>query len=119
MKKDEKKGDINGAVGEEPLRCIGGTITEEGECKCPEGTIPSYSTIENKVTCRPKGFRFFKNLTMLIFVPPVDRVSNMDNPITPGEILLEEYLKPIGISPRCHGPRHRRRSTGNQRNRPR
>ena len=23
----------------------------------------------------------------------------MDNPITPGEILLEEYLKPIGISP--------------------
>ena len=23
----------------------------------------------------------------------------MDNPITSGEILLEEYLKPIGISP--------------------
>ena len=23
---------------------------------------------------------------------------DMDNPITPGEILLEEYLKPIGIS---------------------
>lgn len=23
----------------------------------------------------------------------------MDNPITPGEILLEEYLKPMGISP--------------------
>ena len=54
VKKDEKEGDINGAVGEEPLRCIGGTITEEGECKCPEGTIPFPSTIENKVTCTPR-----------------------------------------------------------------
>ena len=24
---------------------------------------------------------------------------DMDNPITPGEILLEEYLKPVGIAP--------------------
>ena len=51
VKKDEKEGDINGAEGEEPLRCIGGTITEEGECKCPEGTAPFPSNIENKVTC--------------------------------------------------------------------
>ena len=54
VKKDEKKGGINGAVGEEPLRCIGGTITEEGECKCPEGTSPGRSNIENKVTCRTR-----------------------------------------------------------------
>ena len=39
VKKDEKEGDINGAVGEEPLECDGGTITEEGDCKCPEGTV--------------------------------------------------------------------------------
>ena len=51
VKKDKKKGDINGAGGEELLRCIGGTITEEGECKCPEGTIPARSAIEYKVTC--------------------------------------------------------------------
>ena len=25
-------------------------------------------------------------------------MTNVDNPITPGEILLEEYLKPMGIS---------------------
>ena len=25
-------------------------------------------------------------------------MTDMDNPITPGEILLEEYLKPMGIS---------------------
>ena len=54
VKKDEKEGDINGAGGEEPLRCIGGTITEEGECKCPEGTFPSPSTIKNEVTCRTR-----------------------------------------------------------------
>ena len=46
---------LNGAGGEEPLRCIGGTITEEGECECPEGTVPFLSAIENKVTCRTRG----------------------------------------------------------------
>ena len=54
VKQDEKEGDINGAVGEEPLRCIGGTITEEGECKCPEGTASLSSNIENEVFCAPR-----------------------------------------------------------------
>ena len=54
VKKDEKEGDINGAGGEEPLSCIGGTITEEGECKCPEGTVPLTSNIENKVSCHTR-----------------------------------------------------------------
>ena len=33
-----KKEEGNGEEGEEPLKCVGGTITEEGDCKCPEGT---------------------------------------------------------------------------------
>ena len=45
-----KKGG-NGEVEDEPFRCIGGTLVGENECKCPEGTFPSPSTIENKVTC--------------------------------------------------------------------
>ena len=28
----------------------------------------------------------------------IQSLGNRDNPITPGEILLEEYLKPMGIS---------------------
>ena len=31
----------------------------------------------------------------------------MNPPIMPGEILLEEYLKPVVNPTECHGPRHR------------
>ena len=39
VKKDKGNVDVNGGVEEEPLKCVGGTITEEGDCECPEGTI--------------------------------------------------------------------------------
>ena len=34
------KKDKNGEVGEEPLKCVGGTWNEEGECECPDGYFP-------------------------------------------------------------------------------
>ena len=39
IKKDKKKLDVNGEVEEELLKCVGGTITEEGNCECPDGTV--------------------------------------------------------------------------------
>ena len=39
IKKDKKKLDVNGEVEEEPLKCVGGTITEEGNCECPDDTF--------------------------------------------------------------------------------
>ena len=41
-----KKDKGNGGEVEEPFRkeCIGGTITEEGDCECPEGSIFNHKT---------------------------------------------------------------------------
>ena len=39
VKKDKGNGDVNGEVEEEPLKCVGGTITEEGNCECPDGYL--------------------------------------------------------------------------------
>lgn len=52
FKKNEKKErNLGGDTGEEPFKCIGGTLIGESECKCPEGTAPFPSTIKNEVTC--------------------------------------------------------------------
>ena len=75
--------------------------------KCPSSTIIDYAP-----------------MTLYVMIQQIIRrrhraMTDVNNPITPGEILLEEYLKPMGISQNAMARRHRCLPASYQRDRTR